>query len=357
MKTIDEIQSELRALALELEQLKQSNDAAENLTVDFKKLSANGYRYPITPHPLESFDEHANKCYLTVLLTVAQFEPEMLSESLLLAHRIAFGMNYLGEGGDLQEEFAAAQTLTFSQLDEITSLFRETDERLMLILECMLTAGAFDKGRLEAFKYIAELAVLLNVDKEQLVFLSNMAAVILTGDLGKYKCEIYNNYGKLFECYLKDFDLQKQVIYINRFPSPFSSGSFFEQNVTIQSKNRSKIVCVHKFIDSIVFRNEKVMENTIDVQMKSKSRYVVLDSNLTFRGHDDNDNTRPIGVVYHYLSGSKKDILDFFVDNGGVIYSSGLFKSSIGVKYSGDKVECDGNTFYLRDDVKDSGLI
>lgn len=213
MKTIDEIQSELRALALELEQLKQSNDAAENLTADFKKLSANGYRYPITPHPLESFDEHANKCYLTLLLTVAQFEPEMLSESLLLAHRIAFGMNYLGEGGDLQEEFAAAQTLTFSQLDEITSLFRETDERLMLILECLLTAGAFNKGRQEAFKYIAELAVLLNVDKEQLVFLSNMAAVILTGDLGQYKCKIKNTY-EIFNVYLQPLDIP---IYIYRW--------------------------------------------------------------------------------------------------------------------------------------------
>lgn len=205
MRTIEEIQSELRAMALELEQLKQTKES-DNLTADFRQISANASRYPIKPHPLEGFDEHAKKCYITLLLTVARFESDTLSDSLLLAHRIAFGMEYLHKGEELQEEFNTAQTLTFAQLDEITALFKDNDERLMLILECLLTAGVFTSGRQEAMEYIAQLAVLLNVGKEELVFLSNMAGVILTGDIKNYKCKVKNEY-EIFNVYLKDIDI------------------------------------------------------------------------------------------------------------------------------------------------------
>lgn len=207
MKTIEQLQSELRAFAAdmnsELEQLKEQR-ADSTLTADFPKLSASASRYPIERHPLESHDEHTQKCYIT-LLTVARFEPEMLSESLLFAHRVAFGMYYLSGGEDLKDEFLSSQTITFEQLDEVTNLFRKSELRLMLIEECLLMAGAFDKGRKAAFEYIAQLAVMLNVDKEQLTMLSNMAAVILTEDLSQYKCEIANQHD-IFACYLNKFE-------------------------------------------------------------------------------------------------------------------------------------------------------
>lgn len=210
MKTIEQLQSELRDFAAdmnsELEQLKEQR-ADSTLTADFPKLSASASRYPIERHPLESQDEHTQKCYITLLLTVARFEPEMLSESLLFAHRVAFGMYYLAGGEDLKDEFLSSQTLTFEQLDEVTNLFRKSELRLMLIEECLLMAGVFDKGRKAAFEYIAQLAVMLNVDKEELTMLSNMAAVILTEDVLQSKCQIdYNS--ALFSCYLKKLELQ-----------------------------------------------------------------------------------------------------------------------------------------------------
>ena len=207
MKTIEQLQSELRAFAAdmnsELEQLKEQR-ADSTLTADFPKLSASASRYPIERHPLESQDEHTQKCYITLLLTVARFEPEMLSESLLFAHRVAFGMYYLAGGEDLKDEFLSSQTLTFEQLDEVTNLFRKSELRLMLLEECLLMAGAFDKGRKAAFEYIAQLAVMLNVDKEELTMLSNMAAVILTQDISQYRCQIRNTYS-IFDCYINTF--------------------------------------------------------------------------------------------------------------------------------------------------------
>ena len=50
MKTIDDIQRELKSLASELEQLKESkNDSVPD--IDFVKISAHGVRFPIKNHP------------------------------------------------------------------------------------------------------------------------------------------------------------------------------------------------------------------------------------------------------------------------------------------------------------------
>lgn len=210
MKTIEEIQSELRALAHELDQLKESRSAGER-EIDFGRLSIDGSHKPITPHPLRKFDNYAQKSYLTMLLTMARFEEDRLPASLLFAHRIAFRMGYLQKGGNLQSEYIAAQTLSYKQLDDLVELFKGTDERLMLILECMLTAGAFDRGKKDAIDYIVQLSQLLELSRDDLIFLSNMAAVILTQDLNAYECDIRNKY-EVFNCYLKSFGFTVNVV-------------------------------------------------------------------------------------------------------------------------------------------------
>ncbi len=207
MKTIEQLQNELRAFAEEmngaLEQMKEKTAEENGFNADFEQISANACRYPIEGHPMANEDEHSKKCYITMLLSVVRYEPKMLSESLLYAHRVAFGMGYLSRGENLKDEFLSAQTLTFAQLDEITVLFKDNDLRLMLIEECLIMAGAFDKNKSDAFNYIAEIAVMLNVNKKQLTFLGNMAAVILTRDMSNYKCDVANKYS-MFDCYLKD---------------------------------------------------------------------------------------------------------------------------------------------------------
>lgn len=212
MKTIDEIQAELRALAQELEQLKkQEQGDAEQL--DFVKLSSMGERYPVNPHPLVHCDEHTMKHYLIMLLSITQYAGEQLEETLLLAHRIAFGMGYLRRGEHLKEEYLAAQTLSFDDLDECTGLFQGSDNSLMLILELLLMAGTFEYGRRDALEYISRLCVMLKVDSTEVVFLGNMAAVILTKDLGQYRCNIRNWY-TIFDGYLKDIEFNREIYYL-----------------------------------------------------------------------------------------------------------------------------------------------
>lgn len=206
--------NEIQSIKDDLEQFKNAKSNGD-LTADFKKISANAKRYPITPHPLSDTDEHTQKLYLTLLLSVAAYEPERLSDSLNFIHRIAYGCGYL-EKGDLKEEFTSAQILTFDQLDEATGLFRENDLRLMLIEEMLITAGAFNKGRNAAFEYISRMCQLLNVNKDEISFLSNMAAVVLTKDASNYKCNYLNTY-PMFDVYLMDIEFPMEI-YNKRIP-------------------------------------------------------------------------------------------------------------------------------------------
>lgn len=210
MKTIDEIQCELRDLIHELELIKEERSSGE-FEIDWERISVDACAKAIKPHPLEEFDEYSQKCYMTILLTVAWLDEQRLAESLFLVHRIAFGMGYLEKHGDLRDEYIAAKTLSYKQLDELSALFADKDEKLMLILECLLIAGTFEKGRNDAVEYIAKLSELLGLTKENMVFLSNLAAVVLTQDTDNYKCNIRNEWS-LFDCYLKNFDYKIDII-------------------------------------------------------------------------------------------------------------------------------------------------
>jgi surface protein len=74
----------------------------------------------------------------------------------------------------------------------------------------MLVTAEFEGGKRRALEYISELAVLLNITKEDIVFLANLARVILTQDLSEYKIDTPNNYS-VFDCYLKNFESEFDI--------------------------------------------------------------------------------------------------------------------------------------------------
>lgn len=240
MRSVEEMQAGLRSAMNEIQSIRDDLEQFKNakvsgeLTADFKQISANAKRYPVSPHPLSDTDEHTQKLYLTLLLSVAAYEPERLSDSLNFIHRIAYGCGYL-EKGDLKEEFTSAQILTFDQLDEATGLFRENDLRLMLVEEMLITAGAFNKGRGVAFEYISNLCRLLNISKDETAFLSNMAAAVLTKDASKYKCKITNKYD-IFNVYLSEIEFPFSI-YSVEIAGEAPSGS---ANISIGLSNKER---------------------------------------------------------------------------------------------------------------------
>ena len=201
MKTIDELQAELRKICSELDKIKEAQQT-ETQQINFKELSSRTERYPIAGHPLKTADEYTKDMYLLILLSVADMESDKYEQSFTTIYRIAHGMEFKG---NMETLFMSAKKMTFEKIDECTRLFLESDIKMILLLECMLLSAEFDKGRKKAMEYIAQLAILLNVGKRQIIFLSNLARVVLMQDLDEYKTDILNEYD-VFDCYLDKFE-------------------------------------------------------------------------------------------------------------------------------------------------------
>lgn len=249
MKTIEEIQRELRGLADELEHIKEARPS-EKFGSDWERISADAFAKAIKPHPLEGFDKYWQKRYITILLTVVALDEQGSEKGLFLVYRIAFGMGYLEKYGSLMEEYKSAKTLSYKQLDDLSWIFSDKDEKLMLILECLLIAGTFEKSRNIAVKYIARLSELLGLTEENMVFLSNLAAVVLTQDTSNYNCEIWNEW-ELFNCYLAELKLKKEVVSAEVIPETLKdNGVNFTfkrcKNVSLDvEKSALKFVCIY----------------------------------------------------------------------------------------------------------------
>lgn len=221
MRSIEEMQASIKDIQSELQQLREDLDDLRSeknggaLNFDINEVAIKAKHDPVSPHPLSAKDEYTRRRYLILLLSVAQFEQDKLRESLLLAHRIAYGCGHLTDG-NLLDEYTSSHSLTFAQLDELVALFANDDLRLMMIEEMLLMAGQFNKGLKPAVDYISQVCQLLNITSEEITYLSQMAAVILTGDLSLYTCGIKNNY-TIFDCYLKhlDFTKYRKMFYLN----------------------------------------------------------------------------------------------------------------------------------------------
>ncbi|MGN0684118.1 MAG: hypothetical protein ACI4JY_10625 [Oscillospiraceae bacterium] len=223
MRSIEEMQSSINNIREEMQSLWHDLDDLRNeknggaFPFDIDELAVMAKHNPITPHPLRIKDKHTKRCYITLLLSVAQFEPKKLKESLSMAHAIAYGCGYIKEG-NLLDEYTSSHMLTFTQIDEIVALFAHDDLRLMLVEEMLLMAGRFEKGLKSAVEYISQICFLLKISADELTFLSQMSAVILSGNLDLYKCGIVNKYN-LFDCYLRKFDfLKRMTVYTLQLP-------------------------------------------------------------------------------------------------------------------------------------------
>ena len=257
MKTIAEIQSELRKLCQELEALKQEQEAKAK-EVDLKKICAVASRYPIENHPMLNEDEHHKDMYLQILFSVAVLEKQNNEDGIKTICRIAYGMGYTG---DFESLLIKAQTMNFDILDECTRLFGKSELKYILLLECMLVTAEFDGGKRRALESISELAVLLNIPKEDIIFLANLARVILTQDLNEYKIDVQTN-TSLYDCYLANFLSEFDI-------------QFIEVPYSIIRKGRKRILTlvsdsadINFFID-----NCKIIDEKLNIVYKFKDSY------------------------------------------------------------------------------------
>ena len=258
MKTIGEIQSELRKLCQELEALKQEQEAKAN-EVDLKKIAAVASRYPIENHPMLNEDEHHKDMYLQILFSVAVLEKQNNEDGIKTICRIAYGMGYTG---DFESLLIKAQTMNFDILDECTRLFGKSELKYILLLECMLVTAEFDNGKRRALEYISELSVMLNIDKKDITFLANLARVILTQDLNEYKLDVQTN-TSLYDCYLANFLSEFDIQFIEVPYSIIRKGRLRRGSLLVIDN-----ADINFFID-----NYKIIDEKLNIVYKFKAGY------------------------------------------------------------------------------------
>ncbi len=212
MKSIEELQADLKQLYAELEERRIMEQETAAKIVNFHEISSKAERYKIEGHPMSGRDEHEQAMYLLLLLSVAVMDDTVYETSFSLLYRIAHGMGFKG---DVQELFVQAAQINFERLDEITRLFIDDEVCLVMLMECMMLAQSFKKEYKKAMEYVAELCILMKLDKDEIVIVSNIARAVLMQDAKEYQCEIRNEYPD-FNCYINLIDtIKTQIVYYN----------------------------------------------------------------------------------------------------------------------------------------------
>ena len=172
MKSIEELQADLKKLYAELEERRLMEQEAIPQTVNFEEISSKAERYKIENHPMNGKDEREQEMYLLTLLSVIAIDDSVYEKSFSLLYRISHGMGF---NGDIQELFLQAQQMNFIRIDEITRMFINDDVKLVMLMECMMLAVSFQKEKKRAMEYISEICILMKLEKEQVILISNIA--------------------------------------------------------------------------------------------------------------------------------------------------------------------------------------
>lgn len=207
MKTIEQIQSEVKKLYNELEVLRQAQEPQQ---IDLDKIIRLSMHNTIPDHPMQQSDTWQKECYLKLLFSVAVLEKQHYEETLKTAVRIACS---IGINEDVERLLIEARKINAEVLDEFAKQFRDSSIKYLFLLECMLISAPF--GNKKALTYIAELATWLKIEKQEMVFLAHTARVIITQDLKEYKINTPNHYSAL-NCYLEPFraEFDIRMVYV-----------------------------------------------------------------------------------------------------------------------------------------------
>ena len=242
MKSIEELQAELKKLYVELEEWRIAEREAVPQSINFNKISSKAERYKISNHPMSEKTEMEQQMYLLLLLSVVALDDTSYEKSFSLLYRISYGMGFQG---DVQELFLKAQQINFDDIDEITRIFLNDDIRLLLLMECVMLAQSFQEKKKRAMEYVAELCVLMKLRKEQVILIANVARAILSGKASEYRCDIANVYC-IFDCYISKFEPTKHIMCID--DKKIASPSRDVRNLKIENISTNK----NQFIFNVV---------------------------------------------------------------------------------------------------------
>lgn len=218
MKTLSEIQNDIKSLSIQLNQLAINIqnvrlEVNKNDMLDMKKIKYISQKYPIEGHGLASYDDYIKKRYLTVLVLTARLQQSEIEKSLLLISRIAYGAGYQDDIADIMKD---SYTLSERSMEEIIDSFCSDRIKMLLILDMLLISA--EKKKNEVLQFIAEISYMLGISENEMKFLSNLAIIVLQNDINQYvdNSVICDPWGDIFQCYLKGFTFKRNLIKVPR---------------------------------------------------------------------------------------------------------------------------------------------
>ena len=281
----DEIQAELKSLSekilllsKQVAEIKEEKEDIGAKEIDFDNIERVGGKYPIKDHYIGKKDLYEKGLYINMLISVAMTEQDGLNDRLIFIERIRKGIDYRTK---FSESYKSALLINDETIDEFVKCLSATD-KISFVIDCFMMCGNINSCGDDIKQYIAEICLLLSIDKKMLKEIINVANVMLSQklDVFKWDCDFdYSVFAKNFRYYLPveelktysiKLDLEKQYDYC-----------YFEI-----STKEPKVQCLRK--------GDALILETLSFEFKidrgpANHKNLKIDKNYIFTGRYDKD--------------------------------------------------------------------
>lgn len=197
MKTISELQQEIRSMKIELNNISEHLTDIDNELLNYKDTEKSESVYkkiyeiaeaiPVIEHPIINYDYSVKNNYFAILILIATCENNINNNQLLFLQRMIMADSqrtsidlYMAGVGSISPE-----DVIFKIKDDI-----KKDMTDRLILDMLIIANMSSVKSRKTYEIIADVAALLAIDKETLTCLSQIATAILKQDIMIIKREM-----------------------------------------------------------------------------------------------------------------------------------------------------------------------
>lgn len=197
MKTISELQQEIRSMQIELNNISEHLTDIDNELLNYKDTGKSESVYkkiyeiaeaiPVIEHPIINYDYSVKNNYFAILILIATCENNINNNQLLFLQRMIMADSqrtsidlYMAGIGSISPE-----DVIFKIKDEI-----KKDMTDRLILDMLIIANMSSVKSRKTYEIIADIAALFAIDKETLTYLSQIATAILKQDIMIIKREM-----------------------------------------------------------------------------------------------------------------------------------------------------------------------
>lgn len=197
MKTISELQQEIRSMKIELNNISEHLTDIDNELLNYKDTEKSESVYkkiyeiaeaiPVIEHPIINYDYSVKNNYFAILILIATCENNINNNQLLFLQRMIMADSqrtsidlYMAGIGSISPE-----DVIFKIKDEI-----KKDMTDRLILDMLIIANMSSVKSRKTYEIIADIAALFAIDKETLTCLSQIATAILKQEIMIIKKEM-----------------------------------------------------------------------------------------------------------------------------------------------------------------------